>query len=162
MKSLRNCEVHKVQKKPTNELNEILSDMKPDQLDTYFKENKKYMAEDIRAFYNYMKDVLAEKGIKLKDVYSFAGVTESYGSKILYGEKHTPNRDLIIRLCIAGHFTWDEINRALKLYGFSELYAKEPRDACIIVAVKNRIFDMAEIDEILSKQGFKILTKDEK
>ena len=82
MKSLRNCEVHKVQKKPTNELNEILSDMKPDQLDTYFKENKKYMAEDTRAFYNYMKDVLAEKGIKLKDVYSFAGVTESYGSKI--------------------------------------------------------------------------------
>lgn len=83
--------------------------------------------------------LLHEKNIKLKDVYSFAGVTESYGSKIVTMEKHTKDRDLIIRLCLAGHFNWDETNRALKLYGLSELYAKDPRDACIIVAVNNRM-----------------------
>lgn len=126
--------------------------MKPDQLDTYFKDNSKYLAEEKKAFYYYMKDVLDEKNIKLKDVYSFAGVTESYGSKIVTMEKHTKDRDLIIRLCLAGHFNWDETNRALKLYGLSELYAKDPRDACIIVAINNRIFDMYEIDEMLTKQ----------
>ncbi len=41
------------------------------------------MADEKKAFYYYMKDVLDEKNIKLKDVYSFAGVTESYGSKIV-------------------------------------------------------------------------------
>ena len=47
------------------------------------------------------------------------------------------------------------------MYGLSELYAKDPRDACIIVAVNNRIFDMYEIDEMLMKQGLKKLTTEE-
>jgi len=150
-----------LQEKSTNELNDLLENMKPDQLDSYLKDNSKYMADEKKAFYYYMKDVLDEKNIKLKDVYSFAGVTESYGSKIVTMEKHTKDRDLIIRLCLAGHFNWDETNRALKLYGLSELYAKDPRDACIIVAVNNRIFDMYEIDEMLIRQGLKKLTTEE-
>ena len=93
----------------------------------------------------------------MKDVYSFAGVTESYGSKILRMEKHTSDRDMIIRLCAAGHFTLLEMNRALKLYGFSELYAKNPRDACLIVAINHRIYDIYEIDRILEEHGHKKL-----
>ena len=150
-----------MQKKSTNELNDLLENMKPDQLESYLKDNSKYMADEKKALYYYMKDVLDEKNIKLKDVYSFAGVTESYGSKIVTMEKHTKDRDLIIRLCLAGHFNWDETNRALKLYGLSELYAKDPRDACIIAAVNNRIFDMYEIDEMLIRQGLKKLTTEE-
>ncbi len=150
-----------MQKKSTDELNELLENMKPDQLDAYLKDNSKYMADDKKAFYYYMKDVLDEKNIKLKDVYSFAGVTESYGSKIITMEKHTKDRDLIIRLCLAGHFNWDETNRALKLYGLSELYAKDPRDACMIVAINNRIYDMYEIDEMLMAKGLKKLTTEE-
>ena len=75
-------------------------------------------------------------------------------------EKHTKDRDLIIRLCLAGHFTWIETSRALRLYGMSELYAKDPRDACIIVSVNNRIFDPYQVDEIQKEQGLKILTSD--
>lgn len=150
-----------MQKKPTDELNDLLKNMKPDQLETYFKDNEKYMAGEEKAFYYYMKDVLEEKNIKLKDVYSFAGVTESYGSKILTMEKHTKSRDLIIRLCLAGHFSWDEINRALKLYGFNALYAKDPRDACIIVAVNNRVYDLGKLDGILTEHGLEKITKEE-
>lgn len=150
-----------MQKKPTDELNELLENMKPDELDSYFKENEQYMADEKKAFYYYMKDVLDEKNIKLKDVYSFAGVTESYGSKIVTMEKHTKDRDLIIRFCIAGHFNWDETNRALKLYGLTELYAKDPRDACIIVAINNRIYNLYDIDEMLMRQGLGKLTSDE-
>lgn len=150
-----------MQKVTTGKLNELLENMKPDQLDAYFKENEKYMADGKKAFYYYMKDVLDEKNVKLKDVYSFAGVTESYGSKILTMEKHTKDRDLIIRFCIAGHFNWDETNRALKLYGLSELYAKDPRDACIIVAINNRIFNLYDIDEMLMHRGLKKITRGE-
>ena len=150
-----------MQSKPTDELNALLENMKPEELDSYFKENRAYMADDKKAFYHYMRNVLDEKNIKLKDVYSFAGVTESYGSKIVTMEKHTKDRDLIIRLCLAGHFNWDETNRALKLYGFSELYAKDSRDACIIVAINNRIFDMYEIDEMLLKQGLRRIAAEE-
>ena len=76
-----------MQRKPTDELNNLLENMKPDQLDSYFKDNVRYMADDKKAFYYYMKDVLDEKRIKLKDVYTSAGVTESYGSKIITMEK---------------------------------------------------------------------------
>ncbi len=150
-----------MEKKTTDELNELLENMKPDQLDAFFKENEQYMADAKKAFYYYMKDVLDEKNIKLKDVYSSAGVTESYGSKIITMEKHTKNRDLIIRFCIAGHFNWDETNRALKLYGMTELYAKDSRDACIIVAINNRIFNLYDINEMLTRQGLEKLAADE-
>ena len=147
-----------MEKKPTDELNDLLVDMKPDRLKHYFKDNEKYLADEKKAFYYYMKDVLDEKDIKLKDVYSFAGVTESYGSKILTMEKHTKNRDLIIRFCVAGHFNWDETNRALKLYGFNELYSKDSRDAVLIVAINNRLFDFDKIDEMLMQHGMERLS----
>ena len=150
-----------MQKKPTDELNDILGNVKPDQLDQYLTENRKYMAEGKKAFYYYFKDVLSEKNIKLKDVYITAGVTETFGSKIVTMEKHTKDRDLILRLCLAGRFSWDEMNRALKLYGLNELYAKDPRDACIIVAVNNRVYDLGELDDILITHGFAKITKEE-
>ena len=149
-----------MQQKPTTELNNLLKNMKTDQLEGYLKNNEKYMADEKKAFYYYMRDVLDEKNIKLKDVYSFAGVTESYGSKILTMEKHTVNRDLIIRFCIAGHFNWDETNRALKLYGMNELYAKDPRDAVLIVAINNRKYDLYDVDELLLAHGFEKLTEE--
>ena len=39
------------------------------------------------------------------------------------------------------------------------LYAKDRRDACLIVAVNNRKYDLCEIDEILETQGFIRLSK---
>ena len=147
-----------MQDKSTDELNDLLENVKPTGLETYLKDNEKYMADEKKAFYYYMKDVLDKRNIKLKDVYSFAGVTESYGSKIVTMEKHTKDRDLIIRLCIVGHFSWDETNRALKLYGMSELYAKNPRDAVLIVAINNRVFNLYDIDEMLLKHGMDRIT----
>ena len=142
-----------MKQRPTNELNDLLENAKPDQLDGYLKQNRQYLANDSKAFYYYMKDVLDAKRIRLKDVYLAAGVSESFGSKIIRMEKHTTNRDLIIRLCLGGRLNWQEANRALKLYGMSELYAKDPRDACVIVAINNRVFDVYGVDEILKEHG---------
>lgn len=150
-----------MQEKPTNELDDMLGNMKPNELSAFYSTNSKYLADEKKAFYYYFKDVIETKNIFLKNVYSFAGVTESFGGKIVTMEKHTKNRDLILRLCIAGHFLLEEINRALKLYGMSPLYAKDKRDACIIVAINNRIYDLFEIDKILLNQGFTKLTADE-
>lgn len=150
-----------MEKIATEELDSLLEQVKPNRLESYLKDNKEYMADEDRAFYYYMKEVLSRKNIKMKDVYLYAGVSESYGGKIITMESHTSNRDLIIRFCAAGHFNWNETNRALKLYGFSELYSKNARDACIIVAINNRIFDVYEIDEMLLAQGFEKLSPDE-
>lgn len=150
-----------MKEKSTDELDEQLDNLKLVQIDEYFKTNGEYMAEGKKAFYYYMKDVLESKNILLKDVYIFAGVTESWGGKIITMEKHTKNRDLILRLCIAGHFALEEINRALKLYGMNPLYSKDKRDACMIVAINNRKYDLAEIDQILESQGLEKLSAEE-
>lgn len=145
-------------KKVTNELDELLKSMKLKDLEQYYKENCASMNAE-KAFTYYMKDIIQGKNIRLKDVYGLAGFSESYGEQILNMRKHTKNRDVIIRLCIAGHFTLDEINRALKLYGMSPLYAKNMRDACIIVAINNRKYQLYELDDLLEQQGFEKLSE---
>ena len=139
--------------KPTEELDSILADTHPEKIGDYIKGQREYLADPNKGFYYYYKDVLDAKHIKLKDVYAQVGVTESYGSKIVSMEKHTKNRDLIIRMCLAGHFSLTETNRALKLYGFNELYSKNPKDACLIVALNNRIYDTDKINDLLAQNG---------
>ncbi len=147
--------------KPTYELQEQLDKMRPEDLPNYFKNNKKDIRDDGKAFSYFMKDTIKDKGFFLKDVYSSAGLSETYGSKIISQEKHTKKRDHIIRLCVAGHFNLVETNRALKLYGMNELYPKNSRDACIIVAINNRIFNLAKIDDSLAEQGLEKLSTEE-
>jgi hypothetical protein len=62
---------------------------------------------------------------------------------------------------VAGHFNLVETNRALKLYGMNELYPKNSRDACLIVAINNRIFNIAKIDDSLEEQGLEKLSTEE-
>ena len=145
--------------KKTEELNNLLLNAAPKDIGGVLKENKKYMTNGGREFYDYYTDILHKKHIKLKDVYTFADTSESYGGKIIRMERPTSDRNLMIRFCIAGHFSLFEMNRALKLYGMRELYAKEPRDACLIVAVNNRVYDLGDIDDMLEAQGLEKLSK---
>ena len=150
-----------MQEKKTADLDALLETMRPDQAAEFFEVNREDMADEGKAFYYYMKNAFDAKSLKLKDIYSFAGVSESWGEKILRMEKHTKNRDLIIRFCIAGHFSLRETNRALKLYGMTPLYSRNKRDVCIILAINNRIFDLSQVDDLLIGQGFVQLSIDD-
>lgn len=143
----------------TQDLDEMLKGMKIDDLDDFPKDIAKYIERGDKAFYYYMKDVLDSKSIQLKEMYARADVSESYGSKVLSMIKHTKNRDLIIRFCLAGHFNLDETNRALKLYGYSPLYSKNKRDVVIIVAINNRCYQINEVNTLLETSGFDTMTK---
>lgn len=150
-----------MQEKKTAELDALLETMRPDQAAEFFEENREDMADEGKAFYYYMRNVLDTKSLKMKDIYSFAGVSESWGEKILRMERHTKDRDLILRFCIAGHFSLEETNRALKLYGMTPLYSRNKRDVCIILAINNRRYDLAQIDDLLQEQGCERLSVEE-
>ena len=150
-----------MQEKKTADLDALLETMRPDQAAEFFEANREDMADEGKGIYYYMKNAFDAKSLKLKDIYSFAGVSESWGEKILRMEKHTKNRDLIIRFCIAGHFSLKETNRALKLYGMTPLYSRNKRDVCIILAINNRIFDLSQVDDLLIGQGFVQLSIDD-
>ncbi|SCY29313.1 hypothetical protein SAMN02910370_01997 [Lachnospiraceae bacterium XPB1003] len=146
---------------PTGILLKKLEGIRMEDIPKYLDENRAGLRDDCKAFYYHMKNTIEKKGFFLKDVYLSAGVSESYGGKIITMEKHTKNRDLIIRLCLAGHFNLIETNRALKLYGMSELYPKISRDACIIVAINNHRFDRFKVDESLKNVGLRPLSETE-
>ncbi len=144
---------------PTEVLLKRLDGIKLEDISKFLDENRAELKDDCKAFYYHMKNTIEKKGLFLKDVYMSAGVSESYGGKIITMEKHTKNRDLIIRLCLAGHFNLMETNRALKLYGMSELYPKISRDACIIVAINNHKYDRFSVDESLKNVGLRPLSE---
>ncbi len=146
--------------KSTDELNKILENINTKSIDQYRKENKNELKDSPKAFYYFFKDTLEEKRISLRELYKNADVSDSWGGKIIRMERHTTNRDVIIRLCLAGHFNLTETNRALKLYEMSPLYARNTRDACIIVAINNRIYDILKVDDILSENNQDILMKE--
>jgi len=119
------------------------------------------MVSSNKQFYYFFTDALQKHGIKQKDLFISANISESLGGQYIRMEKHTKNRDVIIRLCLAGHFDLEETNKSLKLYGMNELYSKNKRDACFIVFINSRIYDFDKIDEILKEQGEKPITKKE-
>lgn len=105
------------------------------------------------SFGDYFRDVLLTKNITQQTVFLNADIGEKYGYKLISGEKHTKQRDVIIRLCFAGEFTFDETQRALRLYGMSPLYARIKRDALLINAFNRHIGNIIDLNQFLKEQG---------
>ena len=140
-------------KKTTNTLTNILKKTKPEHLDTYFKNNAEEVLEQENPFAAYMRSTVREKGLRFQEVFLRADVSEGYGYKLISGEKHTRQRDTILKLCLGAGFTLDETQRALKIYGMSPLYARFPRDAVLISAISSGTREPAEINRLLEQNG---------
>ena len=139
--------------KTTNTLTNILKKTKPEHLDTYFKNNAEEVLEQDNPFAAYMRSTVREKGLRFQEVFLRADVSEGYGYKLISGEKHTRQRDTILKLCLGAGFTLDETQRALKIYGMSPLYARFPRDAVLISAISSGTREPAEINRLLEQNG---------
>ena len=140
-------------KKTTNTLTNILKKTKPEHLDTYFKNNAEEVLEQDNPFAAYMRSTVREKGLRFQEVFLRADVSEGYGYKLISGEKHTRQRDTILKLCLGAGFTLYETQRALKIYGMSPLYARFPRDAVLISAISSGTREPAEINRLLEQNG---------
>ena len=100
--------------KNTNELKEILGKTHLSEFEKYCKDNKESINDKEEAFSIYIKDLLANKGMMQQTVFLNADIPERYGYKLLSGEKHTKQRDVILRICYASELTLGETQRALK------------------------------------------------
>ena len=115
------------------------------------------MVDEKQEFFSYVRKLLAEKNIKQQEVFLRADISERYGYKILSGEKHTKQRDTILRICYAAEFTLDETQKALKKYGMPQLYAKIPRDALLMAIFNKRVGTIIDVNEMLSKNKQEVL-----
>lgn len=139
--------------KNTDELNNILGKTHPSDFETYCKENRDSMDPDGDAFICYIKNLLLEKHLTQQTVFLRADIPERYGYKLLSGEKHTRQRDVILRICYAAELTLEETQHALEKYRMPNLYAKVPRDAFLMILFRDRPGSILDVNSLLKQHG---------
>lgn len=141
----------------TDELEKILGETHPSEIDKFLDENREKMLSDDRPFSDYVHNLIKEKGLKQQDIFIKADVPERYGYKLLSEEKKTKQRDTILRLCYAMEFTLEETQKALKIYEMPELFARIPRDAALMIAFNKRPGSVIDVNSFLKENGMEPL-----
>ncbi len=146
-----------MESKSTDELEKILGSTHINEVSDYLKTNEESIITSEYAFHDFISEIIKSKNLKKQDVFLAADVSEKYGYKLLSGEKHTKQRDVILRLCYAAELSLEETQKALKLYRMPELYAKIPRDAMIMIAFNERPGSIIDVNSFLKNNGMEIL-----
>ena len=131
----------------TSNLMKILQNSSEKDVDQYceqYIDDKSYAS-----FTAYMDDLIAQKHFKRQDILARADIPQKYGYKLLTGERHTTDRDKILRICIAMKLSLKETQRALSLYGMQPLYPKNKRDVIFIIAFNKATDSVADINQRL-------------
>ncbi len=143
--------------KTTEELEKVLGSTHINEADNYFSENAESIIQSDRPFADYVRSLIKEKKLYQQDIFIRADIPDRYGYKLISEEKRTKQRDIILRLCYAADFSLAETQKALKLYGMPQLYAKVPRDACLMIAFNDRPGDIIDVNAFLKQKGMEIL-----
>jgi hypothetical protein len=141
--------------KDTQELEKILSETHPGQFDAFCKNNSESINGD--SFSEYMKKCFKAADMSQQEIFLKADIPERYGYKLLSEEKHTKQRDVILRICYAAQMTLEQTQRALKKYNMPTLYAKIPRDALLMVLFNERPGSIIEVNAALKRHGMEPL-----
>ena len=137
-----------------------LRSVRPQELAGFLEAHKEDLITSPHPFADYMRMKFKGKGVLQQNVFLAADLSENYGYKLIAEEKHTRQRDTILRLCLAAHFRPEEVQEALILYGMTPLHGRFPRDAALMVAVQNGVYDLREVNALLESCGQLPLVKD--
>lgn len=140
--------------KSTAELDRILGSTHPANLSGFLSDNKDSLISDDHYFAHYMKEIIKENDLLLQDVFLNADIPERYGYKLLSEEKHTKQRDIILRICYVAKFTLAQTQKALKIYGMPEMYSRIPRDAALMICFNERPGTIMDVNSFLRKNHF--------
>ncbi len=146
--------------KTCERMNERLRGVEPEELPQFLLANRAKLITSPRPFADYIRAKLREKGILQQNVFLAADLSENYGYKLIAEEKHTRQRDVILRLCLAARFSREEVQEALIRYGMAPLYGRFARDAVLLVAIQNGVYELGEANRLLERCGQPPLVKD--
>ncbi len=139
-------------KKTTAELLEILK--KQNDPSAFLKAEKDEMLNVSPSAY--LNTILEKKGLKKSEVIRRANLDRTYAYQLFSGTKTNPARDKILMLCLGLGATSEETQRALKLFGVSELYVRNTRDAAIFYCLQKGM-SLVDTNLLLADMGFEIL-----
>ena len=110
-----------MEKKSTEELENILGNTTPDNIEDFLQEHSGNMIDQEKPFAKYLHQIISRNGLTQQEVFIQADFPERFGYKLLSEEKRTKQRDYILRICYAAKMTLEETQRALTLYGMAPL-----------------------------------------
>jgi len=137
-------------KKSTDELENILEKTSTTNIEAYLAQNAESLLSAEKPFSAYMHEMLRKYGKTQQEVFLQADVPERFGYKIISEDKHTKQRDTILRICYATGMTLEETQKALTLYGMAPLYARISRDAVLMVAFNQHKGNILDVNALLS------------
>lgn len=137
-------------KKSTDELENILEQTSTTNIEAYLAQNAESLLSAEKPFSAYMHEMLRKYGKTQQEVFLQADVPERFGYKIISEDKHTKQRDTILRICYATGMTLEETQKALTLYGMAPLYARISRDAVLMVAFNQHTGNILDVNALLS------------
>ncbi len=141
-------------KKSTEELENILGSTHSKNFAAFSENNKESLIDEEYEFGIYIKELIRNKGLTQQKVFLNADIPERYGYKILSGEKHTRQRDIILRICYAADLSIEETQKVLKKYKMPQLYAKVPRDALLMITFNEKQGSIIDVNMLLKEHGF--------
>ena len=144
-------------KKSTDELEHILTNTSTTDIEGWLARNAEDLLTQTRPFSAYMHEMIRKYGKTQQEVFLQADFPERFGYKILSEEKHTKQRDYILRICYAAGMSLDETQKALTLYGMAPLYARIPRDAVLMIAFNQRKGSVLDVNALLSAHKLPVL-----
>lgn len=138
----------------TDGLVDILKSTTSENIGEVLSANQDKLFTSQHPFAAYIRELFAKYGLVQNQVIEKAGFSLPYGYRLLSEERHTKQRDYILRFCLVSGFSLDEVQRLLKLYGMSPLYSRIPRDAVLIAAISMQERDVEKVNTMLKNNGF--------
>lgn len=138
----------------TSRLEAILKEVRSeDEIRDYVEE---YTGGSYGSFSRYINEYIGQHQLSMADIIDRSNVSKNYVYNIINGDR-SPGRDKIIAICIGAGMNCAEINRGLKIAQKGVLYAKDERDARIMIAVNRGVRSVTELNLILDQAGVEIL-----
>lgn len=105
---------------------------------------------------DYLNEMLETQGLVRKEVISEARINETYGWELFCVGKKKPSRNKLLALAFAMKLNPDQTRRLLRHGEASALYAKDKRDAAILLALHHGL-KLVECDDLLFRNGFETI-----
>ena len=108
-------------------------------------------------FRDLLFEFIKKKGIRNADLYHRSGITKAHFSKINNDKDYHPSKETVLAFAIGLKLTLDETKTLLGRAGYT-LTNSSRTDLVVEYFIRRQIYDVAEVNDILSELGLPTIT----
>lgn len=135
---------------------ELMGELKRDgDIEAFLSDNE---GEFLKPLSVYLNEILSKKQLIKSEIVAKSGLERTYAYHIFSGQKSKPARTKLLALSRAMNLSLDETQHLLRYAKLNTLYARDPWDAVIILAIEREL-TATETNRLLDDLGEKTLLR---